>query len=47
MPAFRGKKILYYIDGKREIRDINMSFKANYESGEESPVRSTCGFVRG
>ena len=36
-----------YIDGKREIRDINMSFKANYESGEESPVRSTGGFVRG
>jgi hypothetical protein len=36
-----------YIDGKREIRDINMSFKANYESGEESSVRGTCGFVRG
>ncbi len=36
-----------YIDGKREIRDINMSFKANYESGEESPVRGSCGFVRG
>ena len=36
-----------YIDGKREIKDINMSFKANYESGEESPVRGTCGFVRG
>ena len=31
-----------YIDGKREIRDINMSFKAHYESGEEAPPRARC-----
>ena len=36
-----------YIDGKREIRDINMAFKAQYESGEDGPVRSGCGFYGG
>lgn len=34
-----------YIDGKREIRDINMSFRANYESGEEAPPRTSCGYM--
>jgi len=33
-----------YIDGKREIRDINMAFRANYESGEEAPPRTSCGY---
>ena len=33
-----------YIDGKREIRDINMAFKAQYESGEEAPVKMGCGY---
>ncbi len=33
-----------YIDGKREIRDINMAFKAQYESGDEGPVRTGCGY---
>lgn len=33
-----------YIDGKREIRDINMAFRANYESGEEAPPRTPCGY---
>lgn len=32
-----------YIDGKREIRDINMSFRARYESGDEAPERTGCG----
>ncbi len=31
-----------YIDGKREIRDINMEFRASYESGEEAPARQSC-----
>ena len=31
-----------YIDGKREIRDINMSFRASYVSGEEAPQRGQC-----
>nr|MCR4806954.1 purine biosynthesis protein PurH [Lachnospiraceae bacterium] len=26
-----------YIDGKKEIRDINMEFRARYESGMEGP----------
>ncbi len=31
-----------YIDGKKEIRDINMEFKAHYESGDDGPSRSSC-----
>ena len=33
-----------YIDGKREIRDINMEFKARYESGDEGPQKSECEY---
>ena len=33
-----------YIDGKREIRDINMEFHARYVSGAEQPERTGCGF---
>ena len=33
-----------YIDGKKEIRDINMEFKAQYESGIEVPERNTCEY---
>ena len=33
-----------YIDGKREIRDINMEFRANYESGVEGPQKADCGY---
>ncbi len=35
-----------YIDGKKEIRDINMEFRAHYESGMEVPERGECGFAR-
>ena len=35
-----------YIDGKKEIRDINMEFRANYESGIEGPVKSGCGYIK-
>ncbi|MCR4841614.1 MAG: purine biosynthesis protein PurH [Lachnospiraceae bacterium] len=35
-----------YIDGKREIREINMEFRANYESGIEAPERNDCGYAR-
>lgn len=31
-----------YIDGKKEIRDINMEFRARYISGEETPTRNGC-----
>ncbi|SDA38416.1 Calcineurin-like phosphoesterase [Lachnospiraceae bacterium G11] len=33
-----------YIDGKKEIKDINMEFRASYESGIETPERENCGF---
>ncbi|MBP5607067.1 MAG: purine biosynthesis protein PurH [Lachnospiraceae bacterium] len=35
-----------YIDGKKEIRDINMEFRAHYESGEEAPARNGCGYYQ-
>jgi hypothetical protein len=28
-----------YIDGKREIRDINMAFHASYVSGADGPTK--------
>ena len=34
-----------YIDGKKEIREINMEFKARYESGLDGPTKSDCGFA--
>ena len=33
-----------YIDGKKEIKDINMEFRARYESGIEGPEKSECGW---
>ncbi len=33
-----------YIDGKKEIRDINMAFSAHYESGIEGPEKVDCGW---
>jgi hypothetical protein len=33
-----------YIDGKKEIRDINMEFRAHYESGVDGPEKSECGY---
>ena len=35
-----------YIDGKKEIREINMEFHTHYVSGKESPQRGECGYVR-
>ena len=32
-----------YIDGKRELRDINAGFRAGYQSGASGPERSGCG----
>ena len=31
-----------YIDGKKEIRDINREFAARYVSGAEIPERAKC-----
>ncbi len=36
-----------YIDGKRELKDINMAFSARYVSGApEEPEKGSCGYVR-
>ena len=32
-----------YIDGKRELREINMSFRRGYVSGDEGPQKQECG----
>lgn len=31
-----------YIDGKKELREINMEFNARYVSGAEGPRRGGC-----
>ena len=33
-----------YIDGKKEIRDINREFTARYVHGAQGPDRIGCGF---
>lgn len=35
-----------YIDGKKEIRDINMEFRAHYEAGIEIPEKADCSYVK-
>lgn len=34
-----------YIDGKKEIRDINMEFRAHYLSGDEDPEKTGCAYM--
>ena len=34
-----------YIDGRKELRQINMEFNARYISGKDGPTRSECGFA--
>ena len=34
-----------YIDGKREIKDINLEFRASYESGMEVAEKSRCEYI--
>lgn len=31
-----------YIDGKKELRDINMEFNARYVRGDDMPDRHSC-----
>lgn len=33
-----------YIEGRRELREINMEFRSNYVSGSAVPVKTGCGF---
>ena len=34
-----------YIDGKKELKDINMEFRAHYVSDDDKPARSGCGYM--
>ena len=34
-----------YIDGKKELREINMAFRTRYVSGAEGPEHGSCGYV--
>ena len=33
-----------YIDGRRELKEINMSFRRGYVSGDEGPQKKECGY---
>ena len=33
-----------YIEGRRELREINMEFRSRYVSGAAGPEKSGCGF---
>ena len=33
-----------YIDGKMELRDINMAYRARYVSGKDQPDAADCGY---
>ncbi len=34
-----------YIDGKKELQDINMEYRAHYVSGDDKPEISRCGYM--
>ena len=34
-----------YIDGKKELREINMEFQARYVKGDDMPGRDGCGYM--
>ena len=34
-----------YIDGKKELREINMEFNARYMSGAQGPGRAGCDYA--
>ena len=34
-----------YIDGKKEIREINMEFRAHYEQDMDMPDKNGCAFM--
>ena len=35
-----------YIDGKRELKEINMAFRIGYISGYDGPEKSGCGYAK-
>ncbi len=34
-----------YIDGRKELREVNMAFRAHFVSGDEGPERGGCGMT--
>ena len=34
-----------YIEGKKELREVNAAFRAGYFSGREGPEKSGCGIL--
>ena len=34
-----------YIDGKKELREVNAEFRARYMSGAQGPERAGCGMA--
>ena len=34
-----------YIDGKKELKEINMEFRRGYVSGVEAPTRNSCMYT--
>ena len=36
-----------YIEGRKELREVNMEFNARYVSGMTGPERSGCGWMGG
>ena len=34
-----------YIEGRRELREINMAFRARYVSGLDGPEKTDCGYM--
>ena len=36
-----------YIEGRKELREINMEFNARYVSGAGGPEANACGYVTG
>lgn len=35
-----------YIEGRKELRQINMEFQARYVKGDEMPGRGSCGYQK-
>ncbi len=35
-----------YIDGRKELRDINMEYSAHYVSEVDGPEKNRCGYIQ-
>ena len=36
-----------YIEGRRELREINMAYRARFVSGADGPTKTGCGWMEG